>query len=306
MSHNHLLWWQALCYGSVLVATFSCVHISADQHSADASGRQQTVLYQVGADYPEYSNYSQLEWQQIASRGQLSVAKIYALLVVQGSEEALTEARRYLAKYPGNLTGFEALAHVLYAEKKLALANHYARYVLARDPERKSMYNVLGLIAVYEAESLADYREAEALFSRAVESESVAHVALLNLGFLHLEMGALARAKASFFRAKDVCDSCPISMLGLGITLRRLDEFQEAEKYLRLALKSTMPDRTRYKFYFHLALVLRNNPQRIQEALKLLAAVINQMDAKEELYIRSQAVLDEIRLNIPKTLNSSL
>lgn len=288
---KHLL---AFCF--VLMATsFGCATM---QTSVSPMLKEGKVLYQIGGVYPEYSGISEKEWQEIADSAKSSVDRIYALLVTKGDEEAMEAARSYLSENPGDLDGFEALVTVLYAQKKVALSIYHARYVLSKDSSRTHMWNLLGLSHVYRAKTLNDFRQAETYFERAAESSVSAPVAYLNLGFLHLEMGALDRAKSAFLQAEEACGGCAPSKLGLGITLRRQDDLAEAEKYLRSALKTSMPKKSRYKIYFHLALILSRDAKTRQEAINLLVEIVNELDSKDELHIKSQAVINQVRLNI--------
>ncbi|MCY4444165.1 MAG: tetratricopeptide repeat protein [Proteobacteria bacterium] len=261
----------------------------------------QKVLFQRGDTFPEYSDIDESQWISIASRPELSVDKIYATLVKKGSSQALTEARKFLLRYPGDLDGFEALARMLYVDKQLGLAEHYAQYILSKDPRRVEMYNILGLVKVYQAESMQDFRQAEMLFEKAADGSGTGVVALLNLGFMYLEMGALDRARSSFDRAYERCGQCSPALLGLGITYKRLEQPQEAIAYLEQALKTSMPTKTRYKFYFHLALILRKNPQTRLRAQSLLVEIVNNLPSKDQLAFRSQSVINEMRLRVPPT-----
>lgn len=257
------------------------------------------VLYQMGSLFPEYSEISMGQWSQLATSPKISLDKVYALIVLNRPEQALAAARRYLNRHPGDLDGMEALVNVLYARKNLALLVYHARHVLAQDPNRTHMWNVLGLAHVYTARTLADFREAEAYFAKALTQPESAAVAYLNLGFLHLEMGAVERAKHAFSEAEDACGGCVPSKLGLGITLRRQNLLKEAELYLRSALKAPMSHKARYKLYFHLALTLTEGEDRKgrQEAMDLLVEIVSELDERDELYIKSQAVINEIALN---------
>lgn len=257
------------------------------------------VLYQMGSLFPEYSEISMGQWSQLATSQLISLDKVYALIVLNRPEQALAAARQYLSRHPGDLDGMEALVNVLYARKNLALLAYHARHVLAQDPNRTHMWNLLGLAHVYTARTLADFREAEAYFEKAVSQAESAAVAYLNLGFLHLEMGAVERAKLAFAEAEDACGGCVPSKLGLGITLRRQNLFKEAELYLRSALKAPMAHKARYKLYFHLALTLTESKDRkeMQEAMDLLVEIVSELDERDELYIKSQAVINEIALN---------
>ena len=257
----------------------------------------QQVLYQMGATVPEYSQVSAEQWSRLALASEASVDKVYALLVLNRPAQALVTARQYITENPGDLDGFEALVCVLYAQKNLALLRYHARHVLSRDPQRTQMWNMIGLAHVYTARTLADFRAAEAFFEKAATHPDSAAVAYLNLGFLHLEMGAVERAKSMFLQADEACAGCAPAKLGMGITLRRQNLLQEAELYLRSALKTDMPQKTRYKFYFHLALTLSEKDKNLQDAMDLLVEIVSKLDEDDELYIKSQAVINEITLS---------
>lgn len=285
---------QTVIIGSLgLVISQGCVMLSAS-HTTEPSGE---VLYQMGAIYPEYSNIPLELWSQYASDPQPSVDKVYALLVLNRSGEALGAARQVLAHNPGDLDGFEALVCVLYYRKNLALLNYHARHVLSQDPQRTQMWNILGLAHVYTARSQADFRRAESYFQKALSQPQSAGVAYLNLGFMHLEMGAIDRAMTSFSQAEETCDGCAPAKLGLGISLRRQNRFKEAEMHFRSALKIKMPKKTRLKFYFHLALTLSENPETKSDAIDLLTKIVSELDGSDELYVKSQAVINELTLD---------
>ena len=127
----------------------------------------QQVLYQMGATVPEYSQISTEQWSRWALAAEASVDKVYALLVLNRPAQALVTARQYIAENPGDLDGFEALVCVLYAQKSLALLRYHARHVLALDPQRTQMWNMIGLAHVYTARTLADFRAAESFFKKA-------------------------------------------------------------------------------------------------------------------------------------------
>ena len=257
------------------------------------------VLYQKGQIFPDFSDISEDRWQSMAESPDASVNRIYAVLVVKGSAQALLEARRYLIANPGDLDAIEALARILYIEKKLGLARHYARYVLGKDPSRGEMYNIMGLVKLYESRTAKDFREAELLFDKANSLSPHSVVSLINLGFMYLEMGALERAESTFVRALESCSNCSPAMLGIGITYSRLDQKDQAVSFFRQALRRSLPDRTRFKFYYHLALILRDNPKSSSEAMDLLTEIVNNLPGEELLYLRSRALMNEIRLSLP-------
>lgn len=263
------------------------------------------VLYQKGQIFPDFSGISEERWQEMAQSPIASVNRIYATLVVKGSSPALAEARKYLLSYPGNLDAMEALARILYLEKKLGLARHYARYILLKDSSRGSMYNILALVKLYEANSAKDFRAAELLFDKANSLSPNSLVSLINLGFMYLEMGALQRAESTFLRALESCNSCSPAMLGIGITYSRLDQREQAISYFRQALRKSLPDRTRYKFYYHLALILRSHPESSPEALELLTEIVDNLPPREYLHFRSQALISDIRHSLPAAPSDS-
>lgn len=256
------------------------------------------VLYQQGQTFPDFSDVSEDQWQEMADSPAPSVNRIYAILVTRGSSQALTEARKFLLSHPGDLDTLEALARILYLEKQMDLAYHYADYVVKKDNQRGEMYNIMGLVSLFRAQSPGEFREAERWFDRAHSVAPNAVVSLINLGFMYLEMGALQRAESTFLRALENCRNCSPAMLGMGITSRRLGADKKAIQFFRLALKKDLPDRTRYKFHYHLALILRNNPKTAPQAEELLVEVVQNLPRKEGLHSRSRALLSEIRTGL--------
>ena len=264
----------------------------------DFFSSEDRVLYQTGEAVAEYSSISVDEWQEIALSSEHSIAKVYGILVVYGAEKANQAARSYILKNPKDIRGYEALARSLYSQKRLYLALYYANYVLSLDKSRVGMYNLIGLIKMYQAKTAYDFRNAELYFDRLLDDSEYSVVAMTNLGFMYLEIDALLRAEKIFTRLKQDCDECSPALLGLGITSRRLNKKQQALGYFYKALKKRLSTRTKLKFYYNIALVLKDDPETIIKASEYLSSIIEKSNEKQEIYNRSLSLLNEIKLNI--------
>ena len=278
----------------VTVSLNGCISLLT---SNDFLSQQDRILYQTGESVAEYSNISTKKLKEIADSDQISIDRLYSILIIYGAKPAELEARKYISVNPGDLDGYQALARILYTEKKLEMASYYANYVLTQDNQHLGMHNLIGLIKLYQARTAYDFRQAELHFAKIIDDPEYGVVAMTNLGFMYLEIAALNRAQKIFTRLYQDCDKCTPSLLGLGIVYRRLDDPQQSLKFLKMALRKSLSVRTKHKFYYNLALVLRKDQKTIIKASEYLQDILKEADEKQEIYNRALSLLNEIKLN---------
>lgn len=218
------------------LTTFSCT--TTQKGSQFASSKKVTVIKQSGQEEAFWASQDRQEYVDL--RKELkdgSLAKIYATLATGEWTLGEKEVRNFLKENPGHSGALRVLVYSLVLQKKYSLAT----YFLNKIDEQSSGddLNLRGLIALSDDSvgNTARFSKARNLFSEATQSSDASFAPYLNLGFLDLELGNSQAATESFLAARNRCNSCLPSLVGLGFAYGSSGKLSESKETLENLLK---------------------------------------------------------------------
>jgi len=265
---------------------------------AESSG--DVVVHQPQLKNPVISPYSRDYWLSIRDGSKPGVRQMYAILATSDWQGAISHARAYLKKNPGDVDALMVMAAAQALGKRYDLAGYYAKLVEKASPGHTDALNIMGLTeTVGSSNRYADYKKAMDLFQQSHDGSSRQIAAGMNLAHLQLELGNAQAARQTFAAVVSRCSECTPALLGYGVASSRSKDFAAAEDAFNKILRKN-PNHSAAAF--HLALVNKNGYNKKQRAEQLLQSIIANT-AITDRYVkeRAGAVLRQIKAEQDRT-----
>jgi tetratricopeptide (TPR) repeat protein len=276
---------SSVIVGITLLAS-GCITSAKKNELQTSSGKSAVVVTQPGLSSPIVSSFDKNRWIQIRDTSTSEVSKLYAMLATGDSDSAVSHARDFLAKNPGNLDGLNVLAAGLVLERNWQLAGYYAGMIEKQSPGSPEALNIRGIAAMLTANNThADYLRAIDLLQKAHDSSETQIAAGLNLGHLQLEMGNAQGALAVFKTVVDRCDDCSSALVGQGVAASRTKNWDIARESFERVIKQ---NQRHFEARFHLAMVMRNGFNDKKGAEDILAKLLND-PANDNRWVKERA-----------------
>lgn len=272
--------------GFALLSLMGCVTSGQKSELQTSSGKPAVVVTQPGLSAPVISSFDKNRWLQIRDNSTNEVSRLYAMLATGDSDSAVSHARAFLAKNPGNLDGLNVLAAGLVLGRNWQLAGYYAGMIEKRSPGSGEALNIRGLAAMLTANNThADFIRAAELLQKAHDSSENQIAAGLNLGHLQLEMGNAQAALAVFQTVVNRCDECSPALVGQGVAASRTRNWDIARGSFEKVIKQNPKH---FEARFHLAMVMRNGFNDKKGAEDILAKILND-PANDNRWVKERA-----------------
>lgn len=238
----------------------------------------EVVILQPFAKAPLLSDKPASYWINVRSTPTSELSKMQGLLATGEWQTATETARAYLIKHPGNPEAMMGLAAGYALGRRYEMAGYYANQVLKMQPQNSDAMNIIGLrVMMATGNRRADYQDAIGWFQKSTEADGTQIAASLNMGHLMLELGDSQSAVGAFQTAKDRCDECERSMIGLGVAASRSGQAEVAKEALERAIDRN-PSSAEAKY--HLAMNYRNNFKDRKKAINILQQIVSDADGR--------------------------
>lgn len=235
-------------------------------------------MIKSGEKTPTLSNLDKNHWLQVRQSDGTSRDKLYGLLATGEWQAAIEESKKLLEKSPGDTPILLALASAYGIGHNYEMANFYAGLVLKADPGNSDAMNISGLrIMLASQNHRGDYEDALTWFRKASDNDNTHVAALLNMGYLQLELGDAAGASDAFSLAQSRCNQCYSSTYGLGIASSRTGAWTKAKSSFEQILSN---DSSQAEAQYQLALVFKNGLNDQERAMKLLQEIVSDADGR--------------------------
>lgn len=264
--------------------------------SGDGGEASKIVVQHVGEVKPIISPYDRKYWislKEISGNEPKQIAqKMVALLATGEAEDAIEEAKRFLAIQPGNKMALTVLTAALVMARKYDLAAYYAKHLEEASGGSSEALNVKALAIMLAAQSrLSEYRRAEKIFRESLDASAKEVAAGLNLGRLYLEIGDARKAAGVFDLVSSRCNSCEEALLGVGISAARLKQYDKAKDTWESVLSKNPKS---HRALYHLALVYKNGYNDYDQAEKILRGLIEDDSVNKLLQERANATMRSV------------
>lgn len=252
------------------------------------------IVQQSGAKSAIYSAKPRSYWVAMRSNNEVPAKqRMYAALATSEAQAAEDMARSYLEQQPGDTEVTLVLATALAMQKEYHLAAYYARRVEKEQPGNAAALNIRGLATMLmPGNRVSDYQSAMTLFRESFDNDEAQIAAGMNLGFLHMELGAADQAEGVFSQVVNRCGACPVAQIGYGVASARLAKFDQAKQAFERALEKSPNHPTAL---YHLALVYQNGYNDKKNAVSYLEKLVDHGQRDALMAERAQTVLRKLK-----------
>ncbi len=263
-----------ICFILTSCATTSFFSQSSESKKAEIikNGDDNPVVLRSGTKKPIVKSFSRKDWIDIRKKTKNHHIKLYSTLGAGEWEVAINDARKFLQIRPNDPIGLYVLTIALAMNKDFQLANFYAKLLEKNHPNFSELKNIQALAILHKNNaSMEDYRQVSQILTDNFEADSNEIAAGLNLGYLYLEMGSSDLAASIFSETRSRCGDCFASLMGHGIALQRLKEYDSAKKVFLNILEK---DPNNIGAMYRLALLHKNGYNDSDKAKSILADVL--------------------------------
>jgi tetratricopeptide (TPR) repeat protein len=244
----------------------------------EANASNEIVMIATGEKSPLLPDSGNTNWLQMSESSSSSKNRLYGLLATGQWEAAIEEARRGLELQPGDGNLILALGTAFGIGRNYEMAGYYGDLSLKLRPDNGDAMNLIGLrIMMGAGNRRGDFEDAITWFRKASDNDSAHIAALLNMGYLQLELGDAQSASESFVLASSRCGRCSPSQFAVGLASARSADWAKARTAFEGILSQ---DKSRADAQYQLALVHKNGLKDPGRAINLLQEIVSDGDGR--------------------------
>jgi len=260
-----------------------------DKSSDSLNASEEPVVQRSGLDTPVVSSRDRDSWVDLHERAPHGAGKAAAALAAGSHNEAIREAKNWLATHPRSKEALIVLASAYAMDKQFERAELYARLLDRYHPGTAESKNIQGIAAMLTPKAdMNDFRRAITLFEQAYSASDREIAPGLNLGSLYLELGDGNKAREVFNTASARCGQCYVARYGYGIASIRTGSYAEARLAFEEILKQKPNDS---EALYRLALISKNGYNDLKSAKQYLKTLLADGSGKSAVHRQAHVML---------------
>ncbi len=239
---------------------------------------KELIMIATGEKSPILPISGSTNWIEMSESTANNHDRLYGLLATGQSDLAIDEAHRLLEQQPGDVSVILSLGVAFGMKRNYEMSGYYGDLVLKLKPENSDSMNLMGLRTMMASGNRrGDFDDAISWFKKASDNDNTHVAALLNMGYLQLDLGDAASAVSSFDLASNRCEKCSTAQFGLGLAAARSANWIQAQQAFESIVAQ---DKSRADAQYQLALVNINGLNNPSRATSLLQDIVSDADGR--------------------------